>query len=949
LIRIKDRILRYFIINKRNIIIIVVFLVLPFIFFADTLKIGSVILGRGDIIHTLSIKQFILDAFKNFNMPLWNRYIYCGHPFISLSIFYPISLILELIFPLALAYNLGVLIHCSLAGIFMFMLLDEYKLKKLASFAGGIIFMFSGVMITYKSTLMSQTIAWFPLILMFLEKFRKSKRFELLILASIFYSISLYGHAQMFLYGSIVLFLFIIYYSFIYERNYFFLLANIIFIGAISINTYIIFDAASWINNSVRGIVDDRYTFFSTGSLNPKLLLNVFFPYIFGCKNPSASGIPHFLRWFGKEDSLGMINYLGISTIPLFIFGIFSRKKLKFFWLFIMTLSFFLILGRYTPLNKLVFQIPLFNMFRNPTRHWFEFGLAFSILCGFGFDYFIRLNRRNTKKILFDGIGFLSFIFSGFLFYYYLFQLKFKDKIIGFFIPALMPEYFDGTSISDIFEQSMKLTNYSIYIPLIILFITIGFLVLLLFKKSKVIYIILIILILLDLYSFGHFDEKNTKNIYIPEEKVEQSINLKFLRDENEMFRIYPVVEIPSEYIFYPNKNVYFHMEYVTGYGYGDRIFSYITNISELPYETSSNWKELVENNIILSMLNTKYIILPQMENNNKFLDSIVKYYWNDSGKPVLKDLISGVELKNSSIKYDENIIKISGESSVFKLYKVPINIKSNKDYIIAFDIKADNNLNNNIFFDFYGEDYDFPEQGFHIPYGEITEDYTRFEMIINSKDVPKNTDIYFRVYTTSGGRLWIEDLAINELKKYENYKVVYQDKEVFILENINCVPRFFAPENIIPVKNYKEAKKILWEYDVKWDCERFDPQTEALVEGWDVEKNNFNTEDVTIEHINYNNNGVSLDVKSGEDIFLVFSNTYYPGWNATIDGNKTNIYRTNGTIQGIYVPAGKHRIVFNYLPRLSWLYMGISISSFILVISMVLVLFFRRKKGNLQ
>ena len=125
-----DRFISFIKSNKANIIIIFIFLILPFIFFDNTFHLGSVILGRGDIIHALSTKQLSIEAFKNLEVPLWNRYIFGGHPYLNLSMFYPISLLFESIFPLTIAYNLEVLIHYSLAGIFMFLLLNEYKLNK---------------------------------------------------------------------------------------------------------------------------------------------------------------------------------------------------------------------------------------------------------------------------------------------------------------------------------------------------------------------------------------------------------------------------------------------------------------------------------------------------------------------------------------------------------------------------------------------------------------------------------------------------------------------------------------------------------------------------------------------------------------------------------------------------------------------------------------------------
>ncbi len=939
-------IIDYFKKNRFNIFIFLIFLVLPFFFFRDAFKLSSVILGSGDAIDYISGKSLQIYNLKNFNLIFWNRYSYCGHPVLDFTFLYPISLLLDLIFPIVLSHNLSFLIHFSLAGIFLYLFLNEFNLNKFASFTSGLIFMFSGLLVSNKSIATYKTIIWFPLILLFLERFRKTKRIEFMLAASIFYSFAILGHMQVFFYGSIVLLLYIIYYSLIYKgvKNYFFLLSLLIFVIAFSVGFIFIYTINSSVASSVRGLVSKEYDYFSIGSLSPRLLPILFFPFLFGAKNPDVSGIPHFLRWFGSEDVIGMSIYFGILTIPFFIFGILRKDKHKYFWIFIMILSFLLVLGKYTPLNKLMYYIPIYNRFRYPTRNWFEFGLAFSILSGFGFDSFMKLEKRKVRKIILVSIGILSTVLIGFLLFYILFKNGFQEKIIEYFKPVLLQIYYDGREISEVFKESIKLTNYSIYMPLIIIIVSIFLLILAIFKRNKFIYSLIILFIFLDLFSWGHFEEKNTPNIFLPKDKSVESTKLEFLDDEDSLFRIQSLIEVPSQNIYLRSKNIYYRREYMGGYGYSLLEFNCITEIDE---NGNANWGKLLRNNNVISILNTRYIILPQMENNKEFMGSIVKYYWSSKGEPVLQGLKSNAEFKHSSLDSEENIIKISGEGNVTKFYKVPINIESDKDYMITFNIKANGTLDDNIFFDFYGDRYDFLEQDLNIAFGEIGEEYARFEMIINSNDVPENTDIYFRVYTTSGGEIWIKDLTINELKKYENYKVVYQDEEIFVLENINCAPRFFAPENIIPVRDYEEAKEILWEYDVKLDSERFDPQKDVLVEGWDIGKCNFNTRDVVIDINDYGNNEVSLDVESKENIFLVFSNTYYPGWSATVDGDETNIYRTDGTIQGIYVPGGKHRIVFNYLPKLFWLYMTISVSSFILTIGTIIVLFFRTRKKS--
>ena len=122
--------------NKVNIILIIIFLLLPWLFFNDSIKIGSVIFGAGDPnYNTLPLWDLIVNSIKNGEFPFWNRYIYSGFPLFAnpqTSILYPVLWILYFIFPLSVAYNISILLHYSLAGIFTYIFLNRYKLDKLA-------------------------------------------------------------------------------------------------------------------------------------------------------------------------------------------------------------------------------------------------------------------------------------------------------------------------------------------------------------------------------------------------------------------------------------------------------------------------------------------------------------------------------------------------------------------------------------------------------------------------------------------------------------------------------------------------------------------------------------------------------------------------------------------------------------------------------------------------
>jgi len=47
----------------------------------------------------------------------------------------------------------------------------------------------------------------------------------------------------------------------------------------------------------------------------------------------------------------------------------------------------------------------------------------------------------------------------------------------------------------------------------------------------------------------------------------------------------------------------------------------------------------------------------------------------------------------------------------------------------------------------------------------------------------------------------------------------------------------------------------------------------------------------------------------------LILTDTYYPGWIATVDGRPTKIEKANWTMRGVVVPAGNHEITMTYKP----------------------------------
>lgn len=87
-----------------------------------------------------------------------------------------------------------------------------------------------------------------------------------------------------------------------------------------------------------------------------------------------------------------------------------------------------------------------------------------------------------------------------------------------------------------------------------------------------------------------------------------------------------------------------------------------------------------------------------------------------------------------------------------------------------------------------------------------------------------------------------------------------------------------------------------------------------------------------TIELTNYEPDKLKFKIQSQNGGFVVFSDIYYPGWIAEIEGKQVPIYQTDYILRGIYVPAGIHFIQFEFHPAAFYTAKKIEIISSIIV-----------------
>ncbi|MFC1599713.1 YfhO family protein [Patescibacteria group bacterium] len=240
---------------------------------------------------------------------------------------------------------------------------------------------------------------------------------------------------------------------------------------------------------------------------------------------------------------------------------------------------------------------------------------------------------------------------------------------------------------------------------------------------------------------------------------------------------------------------------------------------------------------------------------------------------------------------------------------------------------------------------------------------------VLTSNTIPTNTNYVHGVEYIHGYNpivlqdyktMFITDTFYNEspLKIFENNKLfslfnlkyyvlpktddVKEGLEKFdasldftLYKNTNYTDRIYSPERIFYVKSLAQARGTIFNDD-------FDIKKDATVQTEDSDKAVEILKPLEISEIQYDLQGIQLEVESDEMGFLIVNDTYYPEWKAYIDGEKTEIIKTNGLVRGIFVPEGRHTVIFAYQPV--YFYVGLVVSLVTFLLMLVIVGFWDRK-----
>ncbi len=571
--------------------------------------------------QTYPWRTLVTEMERKFTLPLWNPYNFAGTPLLAnfqSASFYPLNILFFLL-PTSASWTILILSQPLLAGIFMFLFLNNLKLRKEASFLGAVSFSFCGFFIAWLEWgNVVSTSLWLPLVLFSIDKIieKNKERKTTLNLKSIgwpavllFSLLSSFfaGHLQIFFYILILASFYLGFRSFNNKIN---LMAVIRFFAVFIV--FVLVTSIQWIPTlqliSLSARNADLISYNSPGWFVPwQHLIQFIIPDFFG--NPAT------LNYWGVWNYGELIGYVGMFPLLLAVLAIIFRKdKNVFFFAGALILS--LILALPTPLAKLpfFFHIPLLET-SQPTRLIFLADFSLASLSALGLDYYLKKGR---------GVNYILGIFA--------------VLFIGLWV-FVFGHGFNLTTITNV-----SVTKQNLILPTLIFLSLFAILILrsatskLKTPASQVLLVFLIGISIFDLFRFGWKFETFAKKDYLfPGSSV-----LTYLQNQREPYRVMAT----DSQILPPNFSAVYHIQTADGYDplylrrFGELMAAYSRSRPDIsaPFGFNRIITPQSVNSDIINLLGIKYVLsftdLDAGKFKQVFTDGTVKVFENRNVLP---------------------------------------------------------------------------------------------------------------------------------------------------------------------------------------------------------------------------------------------------------------------------------------------------------------------------
>ena len=357
--------------------------------------------GRGwwivgdTLVYNYPLREAAWQMLRRGEAPTWTPLLLSGYPLLAmaqLSLGYPLTWFYAVL-PGYVAETIYVLSAYLLSPLFLYFYLRRIGRSRLAALLGGLSFGYGGFMAgpLSHSGIVQHSVLWLPLFLCMLERARTEHFWRPLCGATLFYLLAvLAGSGQGFLYSGIIALGYGSWLAFepgsVRVRWRWQPLA--VAAGAIALAAGL--SAWQTLETWQAQLRSQRatltYEYFSGGAFTLRDLWRGFL-------------LPCYERHGEVAPTVALLTgLLALWAAAVIVKAPRSHWRM-WFWLVLTLLGFLLMQGDATPLYRVLYQVPLVNKFRVPSRHAFEFTLGLSVLAAFGWDQVRDCLRQRQRAM----------------------------------------------------------------------------------------------------------------------------------------------------------------------------------------------------------------------------------------------------------------------------------------------------------------------------------------------------------------------------------------------------------------------------------------------------------------------------------------------------------------------------------------------------------------------
>ncbi len=919
-----------------RIVVAATLFILPLVYFFPAV-LGKVTLAPGDgWTQIFGIRILIGQMIVRGELPLWNPFIFAGMPLLASiqpGALYPPTWFFAVLSPQT-AMNLLVLTTYHLALVGTYLYLRRIEAGRIGALIAAVTFAFGGYMIAHLGhTNRVNAAAWLPWILLAIEQLHRRASWRWVTMGSAFIALQLFaGDPQMTLYtvmvaGAYGLFTLLFRAPQAGRLKFMAASAAMSVCGAL-LSMIQLLPEREMLRYGERAGID--YEYFSQFSFPPTQLFGLFFPYFFG----GAALEPYRVEYWGRWNLTETCGYVGMAAWLLAMAAIFASRwnrkddndRLVWFWAICAVVALLLSFGVFLPfgIHKFLYRVPVYNLFRASGRHLMEFTLAIGVLAGLGATALSRIERLQAKRSLAKSIALMMVIVAAAVIVY-----RFFDEKLVAEIP--LPKF------------AGELSNPDLFVPLV--FFVLSLVALLIFARrwSWLSGAAIVAILFLDLMAFGFSYEWRliNENDYNVAQRLADPPTIKLIKEREadlNTFRVLSHSEKPygknSDLINYPNISIARGLQSVNGYDPVRlwRMAEMAGNMTLDGYVSESN--TFASSHQGLNLLNAKYLLSEGLNADKSGKVEIAGVAFGET--PINLQLSPGAhtQIQTKAAASELAIISAMGNSDNLAdgTPILAIKLKTSDGRVIEREVMAGRDTSE------WAHDREDVKARIKHSRATIVETwdaagfqghrylarlgFDRAEIAsVEFKYLPTEADItiarasLFDMETKTSYPL--ESLNLPA----DRWQEIAEFGEVKVFENLKAMPRaWFANRAAIQtsgevLQTIKTGRLI--------DGATFNPADTVLLEREIfgarqlktplLNSSAAETPKAEVKVTRYAPHRIDLSVSNQQPGFLVLSEMYYRGWEATVDGQRVPVERVNYNLRGIELPPGNHNVEFTF------------------------------------